>query len=378
MNRHRGKTSSKNSKEEHSPKEVYNGVESTPTGPGQDSAKRASGEHVRKRKRAVIWSWTWKICILNSFLFYFIVPILILCIPDIASQLIFLSYVRCPIFRNYHEPQTYGLAGARNIYLPSTDGVTLGVWQVLPRGVAPEDGASEIPAEFFDAALADERPVVMYCHGNSGSRANPHRVEVYKVLSNLGYHVVAVDYRGYGDSSSYTTPEGIHDDVLTVYRWLRAKTGDSPFFIWGHSLGTGISTVFTSKICREEECPTGLILEAPFNNLLDETMRHPFGLPWNVLPYSRLYFDMAFNVTAPYFQSDKSIPHVTCPILFLHAEDDWIVPFDLGKKLYEVAMDTRPPTAGPVKFVSFGAEGFGHKNIAFSPKLPPILRDFIK
>lgn len=33
-------------------------------------------------------------------------------------------------------------------------------------------------------------------HGNTGSRARDHRVEMYKLLRDLDYHVVAFDYRG--------------------------------------------------------------------------------------------------------------------------------------------------------------------------------------
>ncbi|XP_011670006.2 lysophosphatidylserine lipase ABHD12 [Strongylocentrotus purpuratus] len=372
MMRFRGETTSTKS---HTSGDNRDGDETKPT--GEVSACKKTE---RRRKRAIIWSWTWKLCVLNTFLFYTIFPVLVFFIPDFASQLIFLNYLKCPVFREYQAPEVYGLKGARNVYLPSTNEVQLGVWQMLPNSArTANDEEGEITAEFFDKALGDHRPVIMYCHGNSGSRANPHRVELYKLLTRIGFHVVAVDYRGYGDSSSHTTPDGIHDDVQTVYTWLRKRTGDSPFYIWGHSLGTGISTVFTSKICREDGCPTGLILEAPFNNLLDEVMRHPFGWAWNILPYSRGYFDQAFNSTAQYFQSDISIEHVTCPILILHAEDDWVVPHDLGKKLYDIALEKRPASAGPIKMISFGSEeGCGHKNIAFSTKLPSVLGDFVK
>nr|XP_054759028.1 lysophosphatidylserine lipase ABHD12-like isoform X1 [Lytechinus pictus] len=375
--RFRGDTTSSSASKIHTSGDVTGkrGVDETKSVGEASACKKTE----RRRKRAIIWSWTWKLCLLNSILFYTIFPVLVYFIPDFASQLIFLNYLKCPVFRDYHAPEVYGLKGARNVYLPSTNGVQLGVWQMLPTSVRPAREDDEISAEFFDKALRDHRPVIMYCHGNSGSRANPHRVELYKLLIRLGFHVVAVDYRGYGDSSSHTTPDGIHDDVRTVYRWLRERTGDSPFYIWGHSLGTGISTVFTSKICREEGCPTGLVLEAPFNNLLDEVMRHPFGMPWNILPYSRGYFDQAFNSTAPYFQSDVNIEHVTCPILILHAEDDWIVPHDLGRKLYDIAVEKRPASADPIQMVSFHSEeGCGHKNIAYSSKLPSILSDFIK
>jgi len=45
-----------------------------------------------------------------------------------------------------------------------------------------------------------QRPVILYMHGNTGSRAREHRVEHYKFLRGLGFHIVTFDYRGYADS----------------------------------------------------------------------------------------------------------------------------------------------------------------------------------
>ena len=58
----------------------------------------------------------------------------------------------------------------------------------------PED-RSEWP-EWFDWSLSCGKPVVLYFHGNTASRASSHRVELYKLLRNMDYHVVCFDYRG--------------------------------------------------------------------------------------------------------------------------------------------------------------------------------------
>lgn len=38
--------------------------------------------------------------------------------------------------------------------------------------------------------------VVIYMHGNAGTRASDHRVQLYKILNDRNYHVIAFDYRG--------------------------------------------------------------------------------------------------------------------------------------------------------------------------------------
>lgn len=39
-------------------------------------------------------------------------------------------------------------------------------------------------------------PIVLYLHGNSGSRATDHRVELYQLLQSFNYNVITLDYRG--------------------------------------------------------------------------------------------------------------------------------------------------------------------------------------
>ncbi|GFS18711.1 monoacylglycerol lipase ABHD12, partial [Elysia marginata] len=69
---------------------------------------------------------------------------------------------------------------------------------------------------------------------------------------------------------------------------------------------------------------------------------------------------------------------VTPHIMILHAEDDLIVPFDLGKKLYNKAKATRTSKTKNVEFVAFkGDLGYGHKLIYQAPEMDDIIRQFI-
>lgn len=61
-----------------------------------------------------------------------------------------------------------------------------------------------------------------------------------------------------------------------MYKWVRNLTS-SNIFVWGHSLGTAISTHTLALLDAENIAPTGLILESPFNNMRDEISEHPFS-----------------------------------------------------------------------------------------------------
>lgn len=61
-----------------------------------------------------------------------------------------------------------------------------------------------------------------------------------------------------------------------MYNWVSNKTKGN-LFVWGHSLGTGLSTHMLGVLSKSDIVPTGLILESPFNNLKDEISEHPLA-----------------------------------------------------------------------------------------------------
>ncbi len=44
---------------------------------------------------------------------------------------------------------------------------------------------------------------------------------------------------GFGDSTGEPTEAGLTTDALYLYKWVKARSGNSLVVIWGHSLGTG-------------------------------------------------------------------------------------------------------------------------------------------
>lgn len=78
------------------------------------------------------------------------------------------------------------------------------------------------------------------------------------------------------------------------------------------------------------------------------------------------------------FESDQHISEFRQPIMILHAEDDYVVPFQLGYQLYRIALDTRGKSWGPVEFHRFEASHhYGHKYIVHAPELPELVKNFV-
>lgn len=151
---------------------------------------------------------------------YCIVLFLLYVSYSLRHQLVYLNYLVNP-FVNYSDPESRGISNTKNFYIQGQDG-RLGVWHVHA------EGSYEID---------DSKPIVLYMHGNAYSRNAKHRIGLYKVLSSLGCHVVALDYRGYGDSDGFPSEQGLINDSLTTFNWVKNNANHSQIFLWGHSLG---------------------------------------------------------------------------------------------------------------------------------------------
>uniref|UniRef100_A0A182MFN5 Serine aminopeptidase S33 domain-containing protein n=1 Tax=Anopheles culicifacies TaxID=139723 RepID=A0A182MFN5_9DIPT len=241
----------------------------------------------------------------------------------------------------------------------------------------PTDEANQ--RELFEEALrATTNDVVLYLHGNTASRGAPHRVELYQTLRALNYHVIAMDYRGYGDSANVSpTERGVVYDALAVYQYITSIT-KNPVYLWGHSLGTGVSTHLMSLLTEMSlPGPRALVLESPFNNIKEEICAHPFSKLYRHLPWFDILISRPMYNNMLRFESDQHIAEFRQPVLILHAEDDLVVPFELGYKLYRRALDTRGKAWGPIEFHRFEKSShYGHKYICRAPNLPEIVVRF--
>jgi abhydrolase domain-containing protein 12 len=139
-----------------------------------------------------------------------------------------------------------------------------GFYQKLPFPPNTTDAASHIPA------AVKTHPTILFLHGNAASRAAPARVQVYSALSSrVGANVLAIDYRGFGDSSGGPpSEEGLGRDARAAWEWLRnmGAKGEN-ILVVGHSLGTAIATRLVAELAREDVACRGVVLLAPFSSM---------------------------------------------------------------------------------------------------------------
>ncbi|XP_018324199.1 monoacylglycerol lipase ABHD12 isoform X2 [Agrilus planipennis] len=327
-----------------------------------------------RRKRIIrrILFGTFKLLLLAFFIVFVIGPLVFKYSYSLQRSVIFLNYVNFPVNPNYSNPAAYGLPGVLNFDVITDDNIKLGVWYILPEEII-KSSHNDVDIN----TLATAKQVVLYNHGNSGNRVSPHRVELYQVLRKY-FHVVAFDYRSYGDSSDVEpSEEGLVSDAKFMFKWIRNHTS-SDIFVWGHSLGTAISTRLVRELEMEKIQATGLILESPFNNMREEIARHPLATAFKNLPWFQFTVVNPMQENGFKFENDKNIQNVNCSILILHAKDDFVVPYQLGYELYKTALSNRQNGQGSVQLESFDSKfSYGHKHICRAPELPRIIENFI-
>ncbi|VDN06173.1 unnamed protein product [Thelazia callipaeda] len=265
-------------------------------------------------------------------------------------------------FQDYNNLTYHGVNSiGRNFHLVGKNGLRLGCWHILPDELSLNYKDTVINSNEMEHMMETfNYSIIVYLHGNSFDRSQSVRCKLYNVLSALGFHVLAIDYQGYGDSSGYPSEDGLIENAKEIYRYARSHCGSNNIYIWGHSLGTAESG----------SPPLGLILESPFNNLRDVVANHPFATFFRCLPwFERTVLD-SLNRSGLNMSTDVRITKVDCPILILHAEDDHVIPVRLGRKLRDSALASHRD----VIYEEFSASRhFSHKFIYLAEELPEIV-----
>ena len=109
-------------------------------------------------------------------------------------------------------------------------------------------------------------------------------------------------------------------DGNSAIEWLKnIGLVEQDIIIYGESLGTGIAI----EIAQNKNF-AGLILETPFTSMTEAAKNFYPYIPVNLLLKDK-------------YQNNQKIKNINIPVLVMHGEADQIVPFWMGKKIYEIA-----------------------------------------
>jgi pimeloyl-ACP methyl ester carboxylesterase len=168
-------------------------------------------------------------------------------------------------------------------------------------------------------------PTLLYLHGTFRNLyRNYPKIEA---LRDAGFGVLAVDYRGWGDSTPIIPSEKtiVADAEAAWAELVRRQPDPRKRVIFGHSLGGAVAIELASR--RHHGIDYGaLIVESTFPSLADlaASAAGPLG-------------PIAVWLSGERFNSFAKIGKIDAPILMLHGDRDGTVPVALGRKLRDAA-----------------------------------------
>jgi fermentation-respiration switch protein FrsA (DUF1100 family) len=194
----------------------------------------------------------------------------------------------------------------------------------------------------------DNYKTILFFHGNAGSLENRiHKINHFK---NMKINFLLVSWRGFNGNKGKPTEEGLYEDARSAVRWLKSKgINENNIIIYGESLGTGVAI----EISQNKNF-AGIILESPFTSMIDAAK--------NIYPYLPVQLLLKDK-----YESNLKIKNIDIPILIMHGKVDNLVPFRMGKEMYELA--NKP------KYYYFS--DYDNHMMEYNEKLLNKLKDFI-
>ena len=163
---------------------------------------------------------------------------------------------------------------------------------------------------------------LLFFHGNAGSLEN--RIHKLNRFDDMKINFLIIAWRGFSGNKGKPTEIGLYEDGQSAIRWLLEKgLKEEDIIIYGESLGTGVATHLA-----QSKNFAGVILETPFTSMVDAAKTFYPYIPVNLLLKDK-------------FKNEDKIKNINSPILIMHGEADQIVPFAMGKKIFEIANEPK-------------------------------------
>ena len=173
---------------------------------------------------------------------------------------------------------------------------------------------------------------ILYSHGNAEDLGNIQ--PVLQQLHQIGFSVLAYDYRGYGTSRGRPSERNVYQDIDAAYNYLTQQLGIPPSRIiaYGRSVGGGPAVDLASR-----QPLAGLILESCF------TSAFRVVIPVTLFPFDK-------------FRNFDKLKKVNCPVLVIHGRADQVIPWTHGQQLFAAASQPK---------LSLWVEGANHNDNLF-------------
>lgn len=180
----------------------------------------------------------------------------------------------------------------------------------------------------------------------------------------MGYSVLAIDYRGFGQSSALLPLQttAVEDAEAALKELARRQPDLTRRFIYGHSLGGAIAI----DLAARDDLPdfAGMIVESSFTSVSGMLSTLKYG--W--IPGLSLFVTQPFN-------SLGKLAKLRTPMLFIHGTADSVVPHTMSDELYAAALNVAPNLKRLVKIEGASHSGAVRSGAVYSRAIADFMQD---
>jgi len=224
-----------------------------------------------------------------------------------------------------------------DVIFQTEDGLNLNGWFVPGKKTSPDT----------------DLHTLLWFHGNAGN-INRRLDNIKMIYERVPVNVFIIDYRQYGRSEGKVSEQGTYLDARAALAYLhsRKEINREKIIFFGRSLGSAVAV----ELALNEKC-RALILETPFTSILEMGKKlYPF-LPVSLLLKTK-------------YDSLAKIRNIKVPILVMHGDKDDLVPFEHGKRLYDMANE-------PKEFYTIPGAGHNDTHIVGGDEYFDVIKRFV-
>jgi uncharacterized protein len=165
---------------------------------------------------------------------------------------------------------------------------------------------------------------LLHFHGNAGSILG--QFAAIKPLLAQGFQVFVFDYSGYGFSEGAATRKNLLADGIDAVAYVKTREDvqNKKLLLYGQSYGGHLAVCVAAKVQNDID---GLVVEGGFSNHKDLSAA---GAKPFIAFMSRIFVKEIYAAT-------KAVKKIRKPVLIIHSTEDKIIPFAMGKKVFDRA-----------------------------------------
>lgn len=195
------------------------------------------------------------------------------------------------------------------------------------------DGSRDTSLHGWWIPVAHTAPAVVVLHG-WGANASL-MLPLARSLHSAGFHTFFLDARGHGfsDADDYASMPRFAEDLDVAIDWVKDRHRVATLGVIGHSIGAGAAAITVSR--RDDIGAYVSVSGAAdvWEVMIEHTSlgRMPTVASWVLQKATEHVVGTRFDAVAP----SQTVQTIDTPTMFVHGEDDEIVPLDHVYRLVE-------------------------------------------